>query len=124
MYLLGKFDDQRSYGNGDINYFINSCMGTLEKAEVTASIRHIGRFSRSVIPIYNSKVQDKIGKKTRRRRRRRRRRRTQTIGKCYTFHANAIKKPKNRLLNPKDIYFCEMPIFKRFVKLDRFMIKI
>ena len=117
MYLLGKFDDQRSYGNGDINYFINSCMGTLEKAEVTASIRHIGRFSRSVIPIYNSEVQDKIGKKTRRRR-------TQTIGKCYTFHANAIKKPKNRLLNPKDIYFCEMPIFKRFVKLDRFMIKI
>ena len=115
MYLIAKCDDHRSNRNGDKNYFINSYIGTLEKAEVTTSIRHIGRFLKSVIRIYNSEVPDTASRKTKRRRRRR-----QTIAKCYSFHANEIKKPKKRLWNPKDIYFCEVPVFKRFIKLDRF----
>ena len=119
MYLIAKFDDHRSNRNGDKNYFINSYMGTLEKAEVTTSIRHIGRFLKSGIPIQNSEVQDTASRKTKTRRRRIRR--TQTIAKCYTFHANILKKPKKRLWNPKDIYFCEVPVFKRFIG---FMIKI
>ena len=118
MYLIAKFDDHRSNRNGDKNSFINSYMGTLEKAEVTTSIHHIGRFLKSGIPSYNSEVPDTASRKTKRRRRRRR---TQTIAKCYTFHANAIKKPKKPLWNPKDIYFCEVPVFKRFIG---FMIKI
>ena len=117
MYLIAKFDDHRSNRNGDKNSFINSYMGTLEKAEVTTSIHHIGRFLKSGIPSYNSEVPDTASRKTKRRRRRRR---TQTIAKCYTFHANAIKKPKKRLWNLKDIYFCEVPVFKRFIKLDGF----
>ena len=64
-------------------------MDTLEKAELTASIRHIAISLKSRIPIYNSKVPDTAGRKTRRRRRRRRRR-TQTIEKRYVFQANAI----------------------------------
>ena len=119
MYLIAKFDDHRSNRNIDKNYFINSNMGTLEKAEVTTSIRHIGRFLKSGIPIQNSEVQDTASRKSKTRRRRIRR--TQTIAKCYTFHANAIKKPKKPLWNPKDIYFCEVPVFKRFIG---FMIKI
>ena len=89
MYLLAKFGDQRSYRNGDINSYVNSYMGTLEKAEPTTSIRHIGRFLKSGILIYNSKVPDMAGRKARRRQRRRRR--TQTIAKRYAVHAN----PKN-----------------------------
>ena len=37
----------RSYGNGDIYFFISSYMNTWEKAKLTVSIRHIERFSRS-----------------------------------------------------------------------------
>ena len=58
-------------------------MGTVEKAELTATIRHTGRFLESGLQIYDSEVQDTAGKKTRRRRR------TQTIAKCYAFQANA-----------------------------------
>ena len=59
-------------------------MGTVEKAELTATIRHTGRFLESGLQIYDSEVQDTAGRKTRRRRRR-----TQTIAKCYAFQANA-----------------------------------
>ena len=44
MYLLAKFDDRRSYKNGDINSYIKSYKNTLQKAELTASIRHIAIF--------------------------------------------------------------------------------
>ena len=40
-------------------------MDTLEKAELTASIRHIERFLKSRIPIYNSEAPDTAGRKTR-----------------------------------------------------------
>ena len=54
-------------------------MDTLERTVVTALIHHIARFLKSGIPIYNSKVPDKVCRK-------RRRRRTQTIAKCFAFH--------------------------------------
>ena len=54
MYLLAKFSARRSYRNGDINSYII----TLEKAELTASIRCVAKFSKQGIPIYNSEVQD------------------------------------------------------------------
>ena len=80
MYLPAKFGSHRSHGNGDKNYD----MYTLEKAELTASIRDIERFLESGLPIYNSEVPDTAGRKTRRRRR------THAIAKLYAFHANAI----------------------------------
>ena len=67
-------------------------MNTLEKAEVTASVNHIVRFSKSEMQIYNSKVQGMAVRKTKRRkRRRRRRRRTHAIADHYAFHTNAVK---------------------------------
>ena len=62
----------------NINSYMISYMDTLEKAEVTALIHHIARFLKSGIPINNSKVPDKVDRKTRRR--------TQTIAKCFAFH--------------------------------------
>ena len=85
MYLLAKYGDCRSYRYGDINYYIKSYLDTLENAELTVSIRHIGRLLKSGIPIYNSEVPDMTGRKTRRRRR------TQAITKRFAFHTNAIK---------------------------------
>ena len=38
-------------------------MDTLEKDELTTSIRHITRFLKPGIPIYNSKVPDTAGRK-------------------------------------------------------------
>ena len=43
-------------------------MDTLEKAELTASIRNIARFLKSGILIYNSEDPDNAGRKTGRRR--------------------------------------------------------
>ena len=53
-------------------------MNTLERAKLTASIRHIERFAKSEIPVYKSEAQEKMG------------RRTQAMAKCYTLQANAI----------------------------------
>ena len=39
-------------------------MDTLEKAELTTSICHIGRFLKSGIPMYNSTVLDMASRKT------------------------------------------------------------
>ena len=75
---------QSCYINRDNNSYINSAMDTLKKAELTASIRHIARFSKSRIPLYNSEIPDTAGRKTRRRRR------TQAIAKRSAFYANAI----------------------------------
>ena len=57
-------------------------MDTLEKAKLTASIRHIARFLKSGIPIYNSEVPDTSDTNTRTRR-------TQAIAKRCAFHVNA-----------------------------------
>ena len=85
MHLLPKFDDHRSYRNGDINSYLNSYMDILEKADLTALIRHFVRFLKSGIPIYNSDVPDTAGRETKRRKR------TQAIVKCFAFHSNAIR---------------------------------
>ena len=60
-------------------------MITSEKAELTASVRHSERFSKSEIPIYKSKVPETAGRKTRRRR-------TQAIAKHYAFYVYATNK--------------------------------
>ena len=52
----------------------------------TASVIHIARFLKSEIPIYNSKILDTAGRKTRRIRRR-----TQAIVKSFAFDANVKK---------------------------------
>ena len=59
----------------------------LEKIEITVLVGHIGKFSKSGIPIYNSEVPDKASRKTKRRKKSR----TQAITKRYTFHANATR---------------------------------
>ena len=81
MHLLAKFGGHRSYRNGDINSYVNSYMDVFEKAELTALTRHIARFLKSGIPIYNSEVPDTAGREARRR--------TQAIAKRFAFHANA-----------------------------------
>ena len=63
MYLLAKFGDNRSHRNGNINSYISSYMDTLEKAALTASIRHIARFLKSEIPIYNSEIPLRLAEK-------------------------------------------------------------
>ena len=54
-------------------------MNTSEKAEITASNRHIERFLKSGIPNYNSQVPDTTGRKTRMRR-------TKVSAKRFAFH--------------------------------------
>ena len=83
MYLLAKFGDHRSYGNGDIHSYIKSYMGTLEKATLNASISHIARFLKLEILIYNSNILDTTGIKTRGRRKK------QAIAKCFAIHTFA-----------------------------------
>ena len=61
-------------------------MNTLEKAKLTASIRHIARFLKSGILIYNSEVSDTANSKTRKRGRR-----TEAIARRFAFHANPIR---------------------------------
>ena len=63
MYLIAKSGGHGSYGNGDINSFINFYINTSERVEVTASIRHIERFSKSGLAIYNSEVPETVGRK-------------------------------------------------------------
>ena len=67
-------------------------MNVFEKAEITASVRHIERFPKSRIPIYNSEVPSTTGRKAKRRRKIR----AQAIAKRYAFHANAITNLKFR----------------------------
>ena len=62
------------------------CLEKPEPSELTASIRHIVRLSKSRIPLYNSELLDTAGRKTRSRRR------TQAIAKHYAFRKrNNIK---------------------------------
>ena len=56
--LLAKFCGHKSYRNGDISSHINCYIDILEKAELTASIRHIARFLKPGKPIYDSRVRD------------------------------------------------------------------
>ena len=68
--------------------YINFYMDALEKVELIALIRHIERYLKSGIPIYNTEVPDTVGRKTGRRRRRR----VQAIAKGYPFLVNIIIK--------------------------------
>ena len=77
MYLLAKFGGYRFYRNGDISSYIKYYMDTLEKGELTTSIRHVARFIKSGISIYNSEVTDAAGRETRR---------TQAIAKRFLFY--------------------------------------
>ena len=86
MFLLAKFVGHRSYRNGEISFYISSYMDTLEKAELTASIRHIARFLKSEIQIYNSEVPDTADRKTRGRK----------TGNCKAFCVSQ-KRNYNRL---------------------------
>ena len=52
MYMHAKFGGHMSYGNGDINSYVNCYMNISEKAERPSSIHHIERFSKSRIAIY------------------------------------------------------------------------
>ena len=79
MYLLAKFSDRRSYRNGDINSYVI----TLEKAELTASIRCVAKFSKQGIPIYNSEVQDTAVEKQEKEEHRQ-------FAKRFAFYANSI----------------------------------
>ena len=93
MYLLAKFGDHRSYRNGDINSYINSYTKKAgEKAEVTASIRHIARFLISGTPIYNPEVPNKVGRKTKREG-------TQANAKHFVSNVNAIQLMYINILN-------------------------
>ena len=58
-------------------------MNSSEKAKLTASVRHIEKFSKSGLPINNFKVLGKADRKTTRIR-------TQATTKRYAFHSNAI----------------------------------
>ena len=65
----------------EISILISVLNGNLGKTELIASISHIAVFLKSGITIYNSKVPDTAGRKTRRRR-------TYTIAKHDAFHAD------------------------------------
>ena len=66
MYLPATFGGHSSYRNGDISCYINSYMDILKKAEIITSIRHIARFLKSGILIYNPEILDTTGRKTKR----------------------------------------------------------
>ena len=53
-------------------------MNNLNKPDLTSSICHVERFSNSEIPIYNSKVPEKMN-------------RIQAVAKCYAYEANATR---------------------------------
>ena len=55
-------------------------MNTSQKVELTASVGHIERFSKSGMPTYNSEVPGTAGRKTRRRK--------QATAKRCAFHAD------------------------------------
>ena len=59
-----NFGGQRSYCNGNINSFINAYINPSEKAKLTTSISNVERFSKLGIPIYNSEVPEKMGRKS------------------------------------------------------------
>ena len=61
---LVSFDGgHRSYGNADINSYINSYLNASGKVELTTLIRHIERFLKSGLPISNPDVPYTTGKK-------------------------------------------------------------
>ena len=63
MYLLAIFGGHKSCENEDTNSYSNCYMNTSVKAQFTASVHHIERFSKSGIWFYNSEVLDTAGKK-------------------------------------------------------------
>ena len=65
MYLLHKFGGHRFYGNEDTYSHINFYMNSSEKAELTASVRHIEGFTKSGILYYDSENPGTANWKTR-----------------------------------------------------------
>ena len=63
-------------------------MDILEKAKLTASVRHIAIFLKSELPIYNSEVPDTTYRKTRRR--------TLAIAKLFASTQTQKKQQENR----------------------------
>ena len=59
-------------------------MNTLLNSELTASICHIERCSKSGMPVYNSEAPNTAGRKTSRKMRRR----TEANARRYVFHSN------------------------------------
>ena len=109
MHLLTKFGDHMSYSNEDINSYINSYVNTAEKAEIIAMVRHIERFSKSGISIYNSEVPDTADRKTTTKTIT-----ASTIAKRYVFHTNAKRKnyvntyPNDLLKSDDKIHFIKL----------------
>ena len=57
-----KFGGYKSYRRGNVKHFINIYINMSKKAEPTTLIRHIERFSKSGIPLYNSESQKNLDK--------------------------------------------------------------
>ena len=81
MYLLAKCGGHESYGNGNINSYINFYMITLDAVEFTASICHLRDFQNQEFHFTILKSRTRQGEK--------KRRRTQAIAKRYAYHSNA-----------------------------------
>ena len=71
-------------------------MNTLEKAQRTALVRHIDRFSKPGIPIYNSEVPDTTGRIARKRRKRKMKNNT---GNCNAIILQSGKDFKKNFLS-------------------------
>ena len=101
--ITARFGGHRSCRNGYINSFINSYMN------IFVLIHHITRFLKPIIPICNSKVSDKAGRKTTRRR-------TQTIAKRYAFKENSTNRTVNTLslINVAQIVDQKIPYDKSY----------
>ena len=67
-------------------------MKTSEKAELTTWILHITKFSKSAIPIYDSKALSNTDRKTAITGR------TKAIAKHYVFHTNTINSEEHTFL--------------------------
>ena len=88
-------------------------MNTSEKAEPTASIRHIEKLSKLGIPIYNSKVPEKMGNGI------------QATTKSYTLQANAIKFRENKISVQVKLFqnlFAPAPLKENKIKGNKFYI--
>ena len=96
-----------SYRNEVINSYINSYMDTLEKTELTASNLRIAIFSKSGIPVYNSEVLDKAGRKKKKEKKKK------NTGNC---RALCVPRKSNKRLIGFLPYrtLCFFPVFMRF----------
>ena len=63
MYLLAKSGGHESYGNGNINSYINFYMITLEAVDFTASICHLRDFQNQEFYLTTLKSRTRQGEK-------------------------------------------------------------